>query len=330
MSVFKKQINLISQEEKQLLLNKFYILKNTVFISNIPKEIFTKEILYQKKFLGQYGHINQMFLINNNKIEHSVITQFDTVNQAALAIIALNNFEINQNNKIKISYFNIRYCHYFLNNKECQNPNCLFIHTSKINDYIYKEINVNEYFNSFHFALSILNVSLESFKIISEKIIGEKYFEKYKKFPKMTVKKLKNEENLKHLNRHNINLPNQKMFQKNKNSKKIKSKSYENSLKNLENLSNKKKIQIRSMSNKMENSKTNLIDNRTKHSRFFFAKKDANIDDKVNVPDFVINAIDKYLKLYIIDNKFNYDLIKTVNTNFNSNWSDLILIKNLY
>ena len=211
MSVFKKQSNLMSQDEKIILLNKYFILKNTVFISNIPKEFFTKEILYQKKFLGQYGHINQMFLINNNKIENSVIVQFDTVNQAALSIIALNNFEINKNIKIKISYYNTRYCHYFLNNKECQNPNCLFIHTSKINDYLYKEINMNEYFNSFQFALNILNVSLDSFKIIYEKIIGEKYFEKYEKFPKMTIKKLKNEENSNNLNRNNINKQNLKI-----------------------------------------------------------------------------------------------------------------------
>ena len=329
MSVFKKQSNLMSQDEKIILLNKYFILKNTVFISNIPKEIFTKEILYQKKFLGQYGHINQMFLINNNKIENSVIVQFDTVNQAALSIIALNNFEINKNIKIKISYYNTRYCHYFLNNKECQNPNCLFIHTSKINDYLYKEINMNEYFNSFQFALNILNVSLDSFKIIYEKIIGEKYFEKYEKFPKMTIKKLKNEENSNNLNRNNINKQNLKINQKNKNVKKNKSRSFENSLKNLENLSNKKNFQIRAMSNNIKNSINNLTENRTKNSRFLFVKNNENREDKVNVPDFVINIIDKYLKLYIIDKKYNYDLIKTVNTNFNANWSDLLLIRNL-
>ena len=330
MSVFKKQSNLMSQDEKIILLNKYFILKNTVFISNIPKEIFTKEILYQKKFLGQYGHINQMFLINNNKIENSVIVQFDTVNQAALSIIALNNFEINKNIKIKISYYNTRYCHYFLNNKECQNPNCLFIHTSKINDYLYKEINMNEYFNSFQFALNILNVSLDSFKIIYEKIIGEKYFEKYEKFPKMTIKKLKNEENSNNLNRNNINKQNLKINQKNKNVKKNKSRSFENSFKNLENLSNKKNFQIRAMSNNIKNSINNLTENRTKNSRFLFVKNNENRDDKVNVPDYVINVIDKYLKLYIIDKKYNYDLIKTVNTNFNANWSDLLLIRNLW
>ena len=49
----KKQSNQITQEEKMILSNKFYLIKNIVFISNIPKEFFTKEILFQKKFLEQ-------------------------------------------------------------------------------------------------------------------------------------------------------------------------------------------------------------------------------------------------------------------------------------
>ena len=83
------------------------------------------------------------------------------------------------------------------------------------------------------------------------------------------------------------------------------------------------------MSNNIKNSINNLTENRTKNSRFLFVKNNENRDDKVNVPDYVINVIDKYLKLYIIDKKYNYDLIKTVNTNFNANWSDLLLIRNL-
>ena len=171
MSICKKTTNLISNEEKNQLSNKFFIVKNIIFLSRIPREIFSKEILIQKKFLGQYGHINQLYLINNNKHENSVIAQFDTVNQAALSIIALNNFEINKNQKLKISYYYSRYCHSFLNNKECKNVNCLFIHSTKINDYLYKEIQVNEYINSFLFALNILDVSLTSFQLLSERII---------------------------------------------------------------------------------------------------------------------------------------------------------------
>jgi hypothetical protein len=330
MSIYKKQNSLMLQDKKTELFNKLFILKNTVFISNIPKEIFYKDILYQKKFLGQYGHINQIFLINNNKIENSVVAQFDTVNQAALSILALDNFEVYNNEKIKISYYYTKFCHYFLNNKECKNPNCLFIHSNKKNEYLYKEININEYFNSFLFALNILNVSVESFQLVSAKIIGEKFFERQKKFPKMTVKKLKNEENLRNLNQSN-NFQSQKSNEINKmNCKKVKSRSHENSLKKLENISNQN-LKIRSFSN-IETSKINLNKSRTKHSRFLFAKINENNEDKVNVPDFVINTIDQFLKLYVVGKNHNQvNLIKSVNTvNFNANWQDLLLIKNLW
>ncbi len=319
MSILKKQSNQITPEEKMRLSNKFYLLKNVVFISNIPKEFFTKEILFQKKFLGQYGHINQICLINNNKMENSLIVHFDTINQAALAIIALNNFEINDK-KIKISYYNTRYCHFFLNNKECPNPNCFYIHTNKINDYIMKEIKVNEYINSFMYALTILNISYNCFQLIYEKIIGEQYFEKYKKFPKLTVKKLKNEEyKFEKILKENI---------KSKKKVKSKSKSNENSLINYQNLSNENYSQNNSLNDiKVSEIREN---SRSEKSRFQFVRNKENQTDKVNVPDFILNTVDKILKLYI-EKKYKDRLFKNVNiVNFNANWSDLVLIKNIY
>ena len=327
MSICKKTTTLISNEEKNKLSNKFFIVKNIIFLSKIPREIFSKEILIQKKFLGQYGHINQLYLINNNKHENSVIAQFDTVNQAALSIIALNNFEINKNQKLKISYYYSRYCHSFLNNKECKNVNCLFIHSTKINDYLYKEIQVNEYINSFLFALNILDVSLTSFQLLSERIIGEKYFEKTNKFPKMTVKKLKNEENFRKISLNfffNSNtLLNNILLKKNK------SKSFKNSMKKVDNINKERKKRSVSHINLFKNI---ILNKRTEKSRFLFVKKIENKEDKVNVPDFVINTIDKLLKLYLNEKTSeNKNLIQNVNNiNFNANWSDLLLIKNLW
>ena len=327
MSICKKTTNLISNEEKNQLSNKFFIVKNIIFLSRIPRGIFSKEILIQKKFLGQYGHINQLYLINNNKHENSVIAQFDTVNQAALSIIALNNFEINKNQKLKISYYYSRYCHSFLNNKECKNLNCLFIHSIKINDYLYKEIQVNEYINSFLFALNILDVSLTSFQLLSERIIGEKYFENKNKFPKITVKKLKNEENFRKIS---LNFFfNSNTFSNNILLKKNKSKSFKNSMKKLDNINKERKKRSVSHINLFKNI---ILNKRTEKSRFLFVKKIENKEDKVNVPDFVINTIAKLLNLYLNDKTSeNNNLIQNVNNiNFNANWSDLLLIKNLW
>ena len=265
MSFYHKNINHISTDEKKNLSNKYFLLKNTVFISNIPKEIFSKETLYEKKFLAQYGHINRLLLINNNKIENSLIVQFDTINQAALCIISLDNLEIKEKEKIKSNYYNTKYCNSFLNNKECKNPICLFIHSTKLNNYLYKEINPGEYINSFKYALLILDVPLSSFNLIYEKLIGEKYFEKKGKFPKITLKKLKKIECNNNLSyNHLIKEENQKSNDVNLPINNIKI--YESYLKNLYNISNNKYQNNNRNNISFSNYKLNY--KQFKHSRF--------------------------------------------------------------
>ena len=321
MSFNRKNLNHISPEEKNVLSKKMFIFKNTVFISNIPKEIFSKEILYQKKFLGQYGHINQLFLINNNKIENSLIVQFDTINQAALCIISLENFEMGEKKHLKANYYNTKFCHFFLNYQECKNSNCLFIHSLKINNYLYKEFQEGDYINSFQFALNILEVSLNSFKLISDKFIGEKFFEKKGKFPKMTMKKLKREELIKNLSDQNEK-NNQKSIIKNFSLNDIKI--YENYLKTLDDINKKKYLNdMRSISNKR------LIDKQLNKSRFFVEEKKENENYKVNIPESVFQSIDKIIEIYM-KNKINNNnskniIINDVNIdNFNINWSELM------
>ena len=67
MSQNKNKIIKISLSLNKKLSKKRFISKNTILISNIPLEIFSKEILNQKKYLGQYGHINHIYLFKNEK-----------------------------------------------------------------------------------------------------------------------------------------------------------------------------------------------------------------------------------------------------------------------
>ena len=324
MSFYHKNINHISTDEKKNLSNKYFLLKNTVFISNIPKEIFSKETLYEKKFLAQYGHINRLLLINNNKIENSLIVQFDTINQAALCIISLDNLEIKEKEKIKSNYYNTKYCNSFLNNKECKNPICLFIHSTKLNNYLYKEINPGEYINSFKYALLILDVPLSSFNLIYEKLIGEKYFEKKGKFPKITLKKLKKIECNNNLSyNHLIKEENQKSNDVNLPINNIKI--YESYLKNLYNISNNE-YQNNNRNNKsFSNYKLNY--KQFKHSRFVSKNINENDKDKVYIPDSVKEIINKIIEIYM-NNKIRNNVQKNIyinNIDFNKNLSELIL-----
>ena len=339
MSYYRRNLNnQINSEEKQKLLNKNYILKNTVFISNVPKDIFSKELLYQKKFLGQYGHINQLLLINNNKIENSVIVQFDTINQAALCIISLENFEMNEKQILKANYYNTKYCHFFLNNKECKNSNCLFIHSFKVNEYLYKEIFSSEYYNSFLFALKVLDVSVDSFNLIYEKLIGEKFFEKKGKFPKLTMKKLKREEYNKNLDDNNLKIKNEKYHPKsiikiltNYNINNNYNKNNENELKNNNDYFNEKNNKDKTFYNQSF-SINKLSKRELKHSRFIFETKNEKDKFKVYIPESVVNTVDKIIEIYmnskINKEKTNNEKCLTINNvnikNFNINLSDMI------
>ena len=99
-------------------LSKYnFVLKNTIIIMNLPSELYSKDILYQKKYLGQFGHITHMLFGKNNKKEDkNIIVQFDTNNQAALAVIFLDNFSVGEK-KLKVNYFISKFCYCFLKNK---------------------------------------------------------------------------------------------------------------------------------------------------------------------------------------------------------------------
>ena len=138
------------------------------------------------------------------------------------------------------------------------------------------------------------------------------------------MKKLKNEE-YKLENKINIL---KKNLKGKKNLKKSKSKSDDNSVNNIQNLSNENYSQNNSFNDIKVYEKREK--RRTKKSRFQFVRNKENQTDKVNVPDFILNTVDKILKLYI-EKKNKDKIFKNINiVNFNANWSDLVLIKNIY
>jgi hypothetical protein len=314
--------NSLISEQSYYLSKKIYLSKNTIILSNIPENLFSKDILYQKKFLGQYGHINKMVLSKNSQNEKKIIVQFDTVNQAALAILSLHNFKI-ENIKLKVNYFIIKYCLYYLNNKECSNPNCVFLHEKKINNYLLLELKNNKIIDCFKFALDILNLTKKTFDIIYLKLIGDDYYEIQKKFPKLSMKKLKNEDFIKSLYHHyekeqNINKKNKKKNISNRNS-------FDSLESNTENLLSSSDESIEKINDSIQKYQYENIFKRKNNSRFDFVNKN---NDKLNcnIPDFVLDFLDKYFTLHYINiNNFqNNDKDKIIIKDFNFNWCKLI------
>ena len=320
MSLHYKQIHQLSLPQSYILSKHTYISKKIVLITNIPNYLFKKDILYQKKFLGKYGRIRQMILMINQNNENNAITQFDTINQAALAILSLHNFKIDNDKKIKAIYFTTKYCYYYLNNTECPNSNCLFLHENNVNNYLLLELKNNKYIDSIKFALGVLNISKKVFEAIYFKLIGENYYELQKKFPKMTMKKIKNEDFIKSLypiiKENNINKrKNKRKFSNKKNDKIIlKKKSIKSNDSNIENLTStseeSKSIDMDKINVSIINKNLIKLNRKTK-SRFDFVK---NINDiyieqnlRVLVPNNILDFLDKNIVWLLINKKIIND-----------------------
>ena len=336
MSMNYKKILPLSLPQSFILSKHTYISKKIILVTNIPNYLFSKDILYQKKYLGQYGHIRQMILIINKNNENNVITQFDTINQAALAIIALHNFNID-NYKLNSFYYITKFCNSILNNSNCNDSNCLFLHNVDINYFSLFEIKNKNNFDSFKFALEILHVEKSDFDIIYNKLIGDNYYELYKKFPKLSMKKLKNKDFINGLNENIINNHNN-----NNNIDKTKKENINPDLNtNNMNLSNEKNTKNPIDENqkstsensnsdsekKKSNNKLNFLKKR-KYSRFDFVNHKIHYNLSVVIPDYFLDFIDKIITLLYINNKNRNNNDKKWNckfiNDFNCNWNELI------
>ena len=318
-----------------------FICKNSVFISNLPENILIKDILYQKKFIGQYGHIKSMIFLNlQKKDEKNLIVQFDTINQAALCILSLNNLDIS-GKKIKIKYRQTNYCYYFLNNIECKINNCIYLHSKQINSYLYKKINSIDSIDSLNLAIKILNLTKGLYDKIYNKLIGENFYNNNLKFPKLTIKKSKKDFTLIE-NKSETNLNQNKKKDKNFISKinniklnnLIKKTYYNYNCK----LSDEKSTSSDSTSSNNEINKNNrslisiIFFNNLNHSRFNFVKeKNVNNENRIDIPSEVLNCINNAL-IKQLNGNINYNNYDNYynNINYFVNWKIFIEeIKNI-
>ena len=288
------------------LLKPHFISKNRIVISNIPNEIYLREILCQKKYFGQYGHIIQIFF-DNNINKNKVIVEFETNNQAALAILFLYKLQISNNQKLNVNYFVTKYCNYFLNNETCINKRCFYLHNLNINDYLFCKVNNYKDFDCFQFALNILNLHLSVINIIKLNLIGNDYYIINKKFPKITLKKLNNKDYIKKI---------LLLEKENENKNKI--------IKSVQ-IPLNDDLSISNSSSKILNH-PNWIIKRKKSSRFNFviSKEKNNNFYRVFVPEFVLDLIDKTI-LDLTEKKIHYIKKTYYIKDYNYNWSSIEL-----
>jgi hypothetical protein len=161
----KNQLNLNFQK-----LSKWRIIqKNLVHFQGFPKELNNEEILASPQYFGQYGKITKICLvpIKDDRTYHSAYITFETEEQAAYCILAVDSIKI-KNNLVRAFFGTTKYCNNFLKGYACFNKKCKFIHRYADNT---KDIVINDikfgYSEHINLAKKIIGFgSLKSFEYI--------------------------------------------------------------------------------------------------------------------------------------------------------------------
>ena len=348
---FSNQI-FMTQEELNEYSSYSYLCKNTIFITKISSNLLNKDLLFQKRYIGQYGHINSINFVRNQKNNgKNIVVKFDTVNQAALCILSLQNFEVDENIKLEVRYFTTKYCYFYLLGKECQNNNCLFLHEKKINDNIYINIKPGEIIDSQKLALNNLKINKRTFENVYNNIVKPNFYKIHKKFPKLTIKKLKgyileNKNNFKNKDNNKNNNNNKKKFFNNDNNSNnsnysINNSNSNNSINNSnDNYNDNNNNEISNINTVINNKNNNFFINnlinkislsfifkrRFQHSRFDFVEQNVNNNYKIEIPEQIFEFISNYLILFCFNNVNNFinnnNAHKNYKYEFNINWNE--------
>lgn len=128
------QENRIFTEEEAKELSKYRIIqKNLVHFQGFPDHLYNEELLKSKKYFGQYGNIIKIILSKktdsfNQKNKNSAYITFESKEQAAYAILAVDSIKIDKQ-LVRAFFGTTKYCNHFLNNYQCFSENkCNFLH----------------------------------------------------------------------------------------------------------------------------------------------------------------------------------------------------------
>ncbi|KAJ1273658.1 hypothetical protein BS78_05G001600 [Paspalum vaginatum] len=123
-------------EAKKHLASVRVIQRNLVYIIGIPTHLCYESVLERKEYFGQYGKVlkvsvsrptgppSQQASANNNI---SVYITYAKEEEAIRCIQAVHNFAL-EGKVLRACFGTTKYCHAWLRNMTCGNPDCLYLH----------------------------------------------------------------------------------------------------------------------------------------------------------------------------------------------------------
>ncbi|KAL6630599.1 hypothetical protein ACP70R_028450 [Stipagrostis hirtigluma subsp. patula] len=123
-------------ESKKHLASVRVIQRNLVYIIGLPANLCNESILERREYFGQYGKVlkvsvsrptgppSQQASANNNI---SVYITYAKEEEAIRCIQAVHNFVL-EGKVLRACFGTTKYCHAWLRNMTCGNPDCLYLH----------------------------------------------------------------------------------------------------------------------------------------------------------------------------------------------------------
>ncbi|KAI3507833.1 hypothetical protein L1887_22828 [Cichorium endivia] len=139
MSVEKKQKSQkgktkTSEGRKQLSTVRV-IQRNLVYIVGLPLNLADEDILQRKEYFGQYGKVLKVSISRTaaGSIQHfanntcSVYITYSKEDEAVRSIQSVHGFVL-EGRPLRACFGTTKYCHAWLRNMPCTNPDCLYLH----------------------------------------------------------------------------------------------------------------------------------------------------------------------------------------------------------
>uniref|UniRef100_A0A0E0BED4 RRM domain-containing protein n=1 Tax=Oryza glumipatula TaxID=40148 RepID=A0A0E0BED4_9ORYZ len=126
----------VTVEAKKHLASVRVIQRNLVYIIGLPANLCNESILERREYFGQYGKVLKVSVSRptgapsqqaptNNSI--SVYITYAKEEEAIRCIQAVHNFVL-EGKVLRACFGTTKYCHAWLRNMTCGNPDCLYLH----------------------------------------------------------------------------------------------------------------------------------------------------------------------------------------------------------
>ncbi|CAL9057907.1 unnamed protein product [Musa banksii] len=125
-----------SLEAKKHLSGVRVVQRNLVYIIGLPANLCDRSILERKEYFGQYGKIIKVSISRSASAPShqassngtfSVYVMYAREEEAIRCIQAVHNY-ILEGKTLKACFGTTKYCHAWLRNMICSNPDCLYLH----------------------------------------------------------------------------------------------------------------------------------------------------------------------------------------------------------